>query len=186
MAGSLAGIVWGGLGGRVAMRILVLTSDARVRGLTSDDGFEIGQFSASTIVLLVFTTILGALAGFVYGLLRMLLRGPTWLVALGVAVAVAAGGGALVVNADGIDFRVLEPLWLAVGLFLLIPAAWGVTVVLGTEWLLRRPGLLHELRRPQVDERYGGAIGAAAGWLVLAAITTAGLVDLVRDVDRLA
>ncbi len=51
VAGMAAGLVWGGIGGRIAMRILFLTSDDRVRGLTSDDGFEIGTFSAATVFL---------------------------------------------------------------------------------------------------------------------------------------
>ena len=39
-----------GIGGRIAMRVVFLTSNERVRGVTSDDGFEIGTFSAATIL----------------------------------------------------------------------------------------------------------------------------------------
>ena len=95
------------------MRVLFLTSNERVRGLTSDDGFEIGVISGATVFLFMFTAFLGAFAGALYGLLRAILKGPTWLIAIAVGVTVAAGaGGGLIVNADGIDFRVLEPLWL--------------------------------------------------------------------------
>ena len=184
LAGTLAGFVWGGIGGRVAMRIIFLTSDERLRGLTSDDGFEIGRISGDTIFLLIFTSILGALAGLLYGLMRMLLRGPKWLVAIAVGVTAAAGGGALVVNSDGIDFRVLDPLWLAVGLFLLLPGLWGVSVVLLTERLLQSENMFPTLPS-QIDKRYWGAYGGAVGWLVLTVITTLGFVDLVRDVTRL-
>jgi len=45
LAGGIAGFVWGGVGGRVAMRIVFLTSDDTVRGVISDDGFEIGRIS---------------------------------------------------------------------------------------------------------------------------------------------
>ena len=114
----------------------------------------------------------------------MLLRGPKWLVAIAVGVTAAAGEGALVVNADGIDFRVLDPLWLAVGLFLLLPGIWGVTVVLLTERLLRSDTMFPMLPS-QIDKRYWGAYGGALGWLVLTVITTLGFVDLVRDVTRL-
>ena len=44
-AGALAGAVVGGLGGRLVMLVLRLTSDPIVLGTTSDDGFEIGRFS---------------------------------------------------------------------------------------------------------------------------------------------
>lgn len=185
MAGMLAGFVWGGIGGRIAMRVLFLTSSDVVGGLISDDGFEIGRISADTIVLLIFTTILGAIAGLLYGLLRMLIRGPRWLIAIAVGVAAAAGaGGGLIVNAEGIDFRVLDPLWLAVGLFLLIPAAWGVTVVPLTERLLQ-PGAVFKTLPAQIDKRFWGPLGSALGWLILAAVTAFGLVDLVDDLERL-
>ncbi|MGI9648497.1 MAG: hypothetical protein ACR2OI_08265 [Acidimicrobiia bacterium] len=184
MAGALAGFFWGGIGGRLAMRILFLTSDERVRGITSDDGFEIGVITGATVFLLVFTAILGAMAGAVYGVLRMLLRGPRWLIAIGVGIAAAAGQGALVVKADGIDFRILEPLWLAVGLFLLITGAWGVSVVALTERLLR-PGTVFRVLPSQIDRRYGGAFGSTLGWLALLAITTLGIIDLARDIAKL-
>lgn len=184
MAGALAGFFWGGIGGRLAMRVLFVTSDERVRGLTSDDGFEIGVISGATVFLLVFTSILGGIAGLIYGVMRMLLRGPTWIVALGVGITAAAGEGALIVNADGIDFRVLEPLWLAVGLFLLIAGAWGVTVVVLTERLLR-PGNVFRSPPSQIDMRYWGTVGSALGWLALTAITVLGIIDLARDIAQL-
>ena len=37
--GAVCGAVIGGLGGRLAMRILFVTSDEAVKGLISDDGF---------------------------------------------------------------------------------------------------------------------------------------------------
>jgi hypothetical protein len=106
------------------------------------------------------------------------------LTAVAVGIATAAGEGALVVKSGGIDFRLLEPLWLAVGLFLLIAGAWGVTVVLLTERLLR-PGAVFQSLPSQIDRRYGGAIGSTLGWLALLAITTLGVIDLVRDIARL-
>ena len=184
MAGTLAGFFWGGVGGRVAMRILFLTSDERVQGITSDDGFEIGVISGATVFLLIFTSILGAIAGLLYGLIRMLLRGPRWGVAIAVGITAAAGEGAVLVNTDGIDFRILEPLWLAVGLFLLIAAAWGVTVVVLTDRLLR-PGTVFRTLPSQIDMKYWGTIGSTVGWLALAAITTLGIIDIARDVARL-
>jgi hypothetical protein len=167
MAGMVAGFVWGGIGGRIAMRVLFLTSSDSVGGLTSDDGFEIGRISGDTIFLLIFTAMLGAMAGLLYGLLRMLLRGPRWSIAIAVGVTAAAGaGGGLIVNAHGIDFRVLDPLWLAVGLFLLIPGAWGVTVVLLTERLLQ-PGAVFKTLPSQIDKRYWGIAGSGVGWFIL-------------------
>lgn len=184
-AGVAAGFVWGGIGGRIAMRVIFLTSDDRVRGLTSDDGFEIGIISGATVFLLIFTTIIGGVAGLGYGLLRVVLRGPQWLVATGVAITLAAGvGGGMIVNDHGIDFVVLEPLSLTVGLFLFIPAAWGVSVVLLTERLLRVKKLFPHGEH-MVDVRYGGRLASAAAWAALAVITTVGSIDLARDLASL-
>lgn len=43
MAGIPTGVIVAGLGSRLAMLLLRLTSPAAVRGVTSDDGFEIGR-----------------------------------------------------------------------------------------------------------------------------------------------
>ncbi len=183
------------------MRVVFLTSDDRVRGVISDDGFEIGRFSSETIGLLLFATFLGVIGGLTYGFVRMLLRGPTWLVATAVGVAVGSGVGALIVK-PGVDFELLEPLWLTIGLFVLIPGAWGVTVVLLTERLLRTvtvpatpPSQVPTRRRgmgrvvawllwPPFMRRWGTRASVVA-WLLLAAITVVGVIDLTRDVARL-
>lgn len=178
-AGALAGLVWGGIGGRIAMRIVFLTSDDHVRGLTSDDGFEIGTISGATAFLLVVTTVLGGIAGVVVGVVRMVTSGPTWAVAFGTAIATATFVGAGIVHSDGVDFRFLGPLWLSVGLFVLIPGMWGASVIVVTDRFLRsgrvtgRPLLVHR--------RYVGAMG----WVILAGVTTIGLRDLVADLERL-
>jgi len=132
----------------------------------------------------------------------MLLRGPTWLVAMAVGVAVGSGVGALIVQ-PGVDFELLEPLWLTIGLFVLLPGAWGVTVVLLTERLLRNATVpatppsqvptrhrgtlstvVGSLLLPQFPMRRWGTSAGAATWLLLAAITVAGVIDLTRDVAR--
>ncbi len=176
--GAVAGLVWGGIGGRIAMRVVFLTSSDHVRGVTSDDGFEIGTISNATLFLLVFAAILGGMAGFGVGILRMVTSGPTWAVAIGAALASAAFAGAGIVHTDGVDFHVLEPLWLTVGLFVSIPGLWGATVVVATERLLRANinGL-----PPRVLHRYWGA----SGWLLLVGVTTVGLRALVADIVAL-
>ena len=178
-AGAASGFVWGGIGGRIAMRVVFLTSDERVRGLESDDGFEIGSISNATMFLLIVTTIVGGFAGFGVGIIRMVTSGPTWAVAIGTSLATATFVGAIIVNPDGVDFRILDPIWLTVGLFVLIPGLWGATVVVVTERLLRSDhtkGL-----PPLVHRRYWGA----TGWILLVGITTIGIRDLHADIATL-
>lgn len=179
-AGALAGLVWGGVGGRIAMRVLVLTSDDRVRGVTSDDGFEIGVISFSTIALLIVATVLGAIVGFLYGLIRMVTGGPTWLVAFGFGVAMAAGAGASIVHTDGVDFLVLDPKWLAVGLFVFLPGMWAVTTVVVGQRMMQ-PGVMLPTTPGRLHQPRWGAIG----WLLLASMTVAGVLDLIDDVSYL-
>ena len=127
--GALLGLTIGGIGGRLAMRLLFLTSSETVRGLTSDDGFIIGRFSpGDTFTLLVFGTLIGILGGLIYlGLRRWLPRSTT---ARRLSTAFLAGClmGAFIIHPDGVDFTALEPLWLAVALFVAIPALFGFAI----------------------------------------------------------
>jgi hypothetical protein len=122
-AGGLAGLLIGGIGGRLAMFVLRLTSDDGVRGVQSDDGFTIGRFSVETTFLLAVTAGLGSLAAVIYMMVRPAFprrgRGTIW------AVLCGAIGGATIVHRDGVDFTVLDPAVLAIALFIAIPAAGG-------------------------------------------------------------
>jgi hypothetical protein len=51
-AGFLAGVLIGGVGGRLAMLALRLTSDPSLHGVSTDDGFTIGRLSLQTLFLL--------------------------------------------------------------------------------------------------------------------------------------
>ncbi len=136
VAGFLAGAIVGGLGGRVAMFVLRLTSDSSLHGLETDDGFTIGVISVSTVFLLLLTAVLGAIGGVVYLIVRSWLpqnAGP-WI--FGALMGVV--GGALVLRPGGLDFTRLDPLALAVGMFIAIPVAYGVAVSLLTERYLER------------------------------------------------
>ena len=88
VAGAISGFVWGGIGGRIAMRVLFLTSDDRVRGITSDDGFEIGRISGDTIFLIVAMTILGGVLGSFYGFARHVFDGSSAASRLGITTAI--------------------------------------------------------------------------------------------------
>ncbi|MGI9607609.1 MAG: hypothetical protein ACR2P0_15885 [Acidimicrobiales bacterium] len=181
VAGALAGFVWGGIGGRIAMRIVFLTSGDRVRGLTSDDGFEIGIISGNTIFLIAAMTVVGGFVGAFGGFFRMLPRSSPRTLAAGAAVAVGASAGATLVHTDGVDFRLLEPLWLTVGLFVFLPAAWAATVVLVADRIVHHDRLAPNLG-PAIDSRPAGLAGHLVVWAGMVALTILGIVDLVNDV----
>jgi hypothetical protein len=130
-AGALAGALIGGVGGRLAMLVLRLTSDPSLHGLETDDGFVIGIVSTSTLFLIAVTTVLGTIGGLAYLGFREWLpaRSRPWLTG---AIAGVIGGAA-VIRPGGIDFTKLEPLGLAVVMFVALPAAYGVAVSLMVE-----------------------------------------------------
>lgn len=184
VAGMVAGLVWGGIGGRLAMRLLFLTSGDRVRGITSDDGFEIGTISGATIVLLIGATLLGTVGGTVFGLLRRFLRGRRWIVVGVVALTAAVVGGGAFVEAEGIDFRLLKPLWLAIGLFVFLPGAWGATVAFTTDHLIEKGNRrfnLQPLGSPTPPRRAASAVA----WVILGAFLLLGAFELADDIAQL-
>ena len=129
IAGVTVGVVVAGIGSRLAMLVLRLTSPKRVLGLTSDDGFEIGRFTVSgTYNLLLLGAFVGVLGAATYMAVAPWLLGPVWLRRVTVGAASGAVVGSMLIHADGIDFRVLEPLWLAVVLFIALPACFAIAM----------------------------------------------------------
>jgi hypothetical protein len=122
-AGGFAGLLIGGVGGRLGMFILRLTSKDFMRGTESDDGFTIGRFSLDTGFLLLVTAALGSVAAVLYMSVRPALpdrwRRAMW------ATACGAIGGATIIHKDGVDFKLLEPTSLAIAMFIAIPAGGG-------------------------------------------------------------
>jgi len=137
LIGFLTGAIVGGLGGRVAMLVLRLTSDPSVRGLESDDGFTIGVVSGATAFLVMATAFLGVLGAVVYLVIRPWIppRLRPWTSAIFAGVV----GGAAVIRPDGIDFRLLSPVSLAVAMFIALPAAYGFVLAVLVERRFERP-----------------------------------------------
>jgi hypothetical protein len=133
-AGGLTGALVGGIGGRLAMLLLRLTSDPSLHGLDTDDGFTIGIVSSETTFLVMFAAVVGVVGGLVYLLVRMWLPARRRALLFGALTGLV--GGAIVIRPGGVDFTVLEPLSLAVVLFVALPVAYGVAVSTLTErWL---------------------------------------------------
>lgn len=138
--GALLGLLVGGIGGRLAMRLLFLTSGDEVRGVTSDDGFAIGQFTVDTLNLLLTGVGFGVIGAFVYLAVRPFMVGPLWLRAATCGVAAGAVLGTAFIAPQGVDFTVLSPPELAAALFIAIPALFAVLATFAIEWALRPGG----------------------------------------------
>jgi len=147
--GLVAGLLIGGVGGRLAMFVLRLTSSDTVVGLESDDGFTIGQFSSDTFFLIILAGAVGVAGSLLYGLVRVWIPSRYRAVAFGTLGAFV--GGSAIVHEEGIDFFLLEPRALAIAMFVAIPLLGAVALSLVMEKMLTR-----------ADER-------SIGWLWLVA-----------------
>ena len=129
VAGISAGALLIGVGSRVAMLILRVTSPDSVHGVESDDGFTIGEVTlGGTYNLLVLGAAVGIIGAIAYMCVAPWLIGPTWFRRLTTGLASAAVVGSMLVHADGIDFTVLKPTWLAIGLFVALPCLFGTLI----------------------------------------------------------
>ena len=129
VAGIPAGVLVAGVGSRLAMLVLRVTSPDSVVGVTSDDGFEIGRFTlGGTYNLLMLGAVVGLIGAAAYRAVHPWLLGPPWFCRFTVAAGSGAVVGSMLIHADGIDFRVLQPTWLAVGLFVALPSLFGAVI----------------------------------------------------------
>ena len=204
-AGTVVGLVVGGILGRIAMLVLRLTSGSEVIGVVTDDGFVMGRVTLSGSLNLAFVcTVIGVLLGLLYALARRFLprRGR---VAAWVAVTGALGGAAFV-HQDGVDYLVLDPLWLAIVFFVALPALAGLCVALLVErieargstfgrghlvgglasLLLVGPAIVGALllllgRLPTLRRLADARAVRVVALLVVAALTVAGAVDVLDE-----
>jgi len=140
-AGIVSGLAVAGLGGRLVMRVLAVTSGDDVQGFTTEADETVGEITlGGTIAFLVFVGLAaGAFAALVYLLLRRALpvtAGPAGLL-LGV-VLLGTIGVADPLSPDNVDFDILEPVWLAVLLVVATGLLLGTTFTAVTAWLLAR------------------------------------------------
>ena len=102
-------------------------------GVETDDGFEVGRVTlGGSLNLALVYTVVGIILGLLYALARRFLPQRGRLAAC--AAVTAALGGATFVHADGIDYALLDPLWLAIAFFVALPALAGLSVA----WLVER------------------------------------------------
>ncbi len=148
VAGMPAGALLVGLGSRVAMLVLRITSPDRVRGVTSDDDFTIGQVTlGGTYNLLALGAAVGIIGAGAYRLVAPWLIGPIWFRHVTTGLASGAVVGSMLIHADGIDFTLLQPTWLAIGLFVALPGLFGTFVGVAVDSVSRPDSWTNRGRR---------------------------------------
>lgn len=139
VAGTIVGVLVAGIGSRLAMLVLRLTSPDTVLGVTSDDGFEIGRFTlGGTYNLMGLGAFVGIIGAAAYRAVAPWLLGPRWVRRVTVAAGSGAVVGSILISADGVDFNLLKPTWLAISLFIALPALFGATIAIAVDEVAAR------------------------------------------------
>lgn len=216
LLGAVTGLVTVGVLSRFAMALLA-SLNPEVHGVRTDDGFPMGQVTLSgSLNLALAGLFLGVVGGLFHALLAWLAVGPRWFRLVSLSVGAGVVVGAMLVHTEGVDFTRLEPLWLAVALFVALPVVFVGCLHVLAEWLLPRAGslpwplaalgLLGSLVLPPLVllVAAGWCAGRALrrqergrlllehpapGWVLragLAVVFVAALVDLGRDVTTLS
>jgi hypothetical protein len=129
LSGFLAGIIVGGVGGRLAMRFSALAGGSAISGLLTENGNVVGDITVEGIS---FIFISGAIAGVFGGLLYVAARG--WLpvsrpwrgAAFGVLLLLAFGSG--IIDGNNPDFSRFGPPVSNIGLFASLFILFGIVV----------------------------------------------------------
>lgn len=141
LVGVVCGVVVVGGLGRLVMLMLAVMNPAAT-GVRSDDGFIMGQVTLSGSAQLAGAGAqMGAVAAFIYVALRGLMIGPEWFRLVSISVGPGVVVGALLVHPDGVDFTLLEPLWLTIGSFVLLPVVFCAALHLVAERVLVGGGI---------------------------------------------
>ena len=176
-ASAVVGVLTIGVLSRLMM-FLFARLNPEADGVRSDDEFVMGQFTVGGSLNLALVGLLfGVLSGVLYQLLEPLLVGPDWFATLSLSVGAGTVGAANLIHSDGVDFTLLDPLWLTVGLCTLLPILHVAAVDRSVRWVRARRGVAAPVA-PQV-----------VGWVLragLAVLFVLAAASLVADVNTLS
>jgi hypothetical protein len=162
LAGLFTGILIGGVGGRLFMRIAGAVGGEAARGATTEAGFTVGEITfGGTLALAVGAGIfVGIVGAAFYVVLRPWLAwaGPWRGVAFGIVLFALGSATSDVLNPDNVDFVILGNEVLVLSMILLLFVGFGVVIDRFAKWL--------DQRLPQT----GRAHPIASGWYVVIAV----------------
>ncbi len=185
LAGAVSGVIVGGGLGRLAMRVLALTSPEIAQGRLTDDSARVGEFTvAGSVALAVALGVVGAVLGSTYPLVRRFLPASRLGRVAGFALLTGVLGGALLVHDHpSFDYTVLQPTWLAVALFVLVPTLWGALTAGLVELVASSPGVNDGAPRSGM---WNSALVTTTGTVAYWVLVAWGLYGISTDVWSLA
>ncbi len=170
VASAITGVVVGGLGGRLAMRLSAIAADASRIGMITDNGNRVGDITVQgTLALMLFV---GLATGLATGLFLFALRTvlPARFLPLTVSIVLLGLGSATVIDPANPDFTILGNRALNAAMFVSLFPLFGFMAVWLAErserWLVRPP-LLRSAPLALVATALGAGLGVL-GMAVLA------------------
>jgi hypothetical protein len=138
ISGTIVGVVVGGLGARVVMRVVAILHPDAVGALT-ENGNRIGDITlGGTLFLVLFGLILCAIAGVLWVIVSPWIPGQTGVRALLTAgIAIATGTPELIIGRNP-DFVILDHDPVVVALLVGLVGLIGLSIALLDSWLDRR------------------------------------------------
>ncbi len=158
-ASVVAGVVVGGVGGRLVMRVSAMAAGSEAAGLVTENGNTVGEITVGgTVVLIVFGGGLGGLLASI-----VIVAAEPWLKWMGPLRGLGFGLVTLAAyfSFDTLDFRLIDPPALNVAMFVGLFVAYGLAVS-GAYWLLDR-----KLPPAGEDIQIGYAVLASFGLMAL-------------------
>lgn len=150
ISGVVSGLLVAGAGGRLAMRLLAVTSGDRAQGRITEANEVVGEITiGGTVGFVVFA---GLFAGLVGALTYMLLRkwlpkGQMGALAFGGILLVTLGSRAEPLRSNNPDFDLVSPDWLAVSVFTALTLLYAAVLVAIVARLSRSLPLFRATRR---------------------------------------
>jgi hypothetical protein len=178
-AGTVAGVLAAGAGGRLVMRLLAVSSPQSHGKLTEGDA-PIGEITLEgTVSVFLFAgAAAGTLSALLYVLVGSLLpRGRAGGVTLGLVLLVLAGARFDPLRADNFDFNLVGPDWLSLLSFAVLAVFQGMLMYAVAE--------LMNLRPLPIGRIVGGMRAVTAGRVAvgaLVALAVPGFVSAVADI----
>jgi len=142
-AGIASGALVGGIGSRVVMRVLAITSAPQATGILTQNGNRVGEITTGgTIALIVAGVGIGMLGAFLWLVAKRWIPGRGWRRGLLFGFVLLCLGGALLIDPKNADFAHLRPALLAVVMFAALFPLFGLLFVpLAERWVGAYPGL---------------------------------------------
>jgi hypothetical protein len=153
-AGIAAGALVGGIGSRVVMRVLAITSAPEASGILTENGNRVGEITlGGTIGLTTAGVAIGMLGALVWLVVRRWIPWRGWRRGLLFGSVLLCLGGAFLIDPKNTDFAHLRPASLAVAMFAALFPLFGLLfVALAERWVRAYP---HLRLRPGPIVAYG-------------------------------